>query len=91
MTPNNMHKLWEEYNPTLEIYEQKHILLKIIKVAHIYDTKLKDKFIKKGKFLQILWHVILLLQNYPAWNTGTMQSLRFYMIVQLKVGSWIVV
>ena len=47
-----------------------------------------NMFIKKGKFLQILWHVTPLLQNYPASNTGALQSLTFYTVVRLKVGSW---
>ena len=47
-------------------------------------------FIKKGKYLQILWHFIHLLPNYPSSDTGALESLTCYMIVKLKVGFWIV-
>ena len=53
-------------------------------------TKIKslnDMFFKTGKILQILGHFIPLLKNYPASDTGALQSVTFYMIVKLKVGS----
>ena len=29
-----------------------------------------DLFIKKGKFLKVLWHFVHVLQSYPKFNNG---------------------
>ena len=64
-------------------------LWKVYLYMYVHSYGYMDMFIKKGRFLRVLWQLVPLLQNYPIVKASRRCKIIIYLFVKLNDQSWI--